>query len=80
MVRKHDRVGRGNTQIADSERIKRWWRVEYGRQWLLDAGAVGLLWAVLWLALPSVIAQQLQEKASQAIGRALTVRSVEVAP
>lgn len=46
----------------------------------MAAGAVLVLWGALWLGLPGVIAQQVQDKASQALGRNVTVRSVDVAP
>ena len=50
------------------------------RKLTVAAGAVALVWGGLWLALPGVLAKQLQDKASEALGRAVTVRSVEVAP
>lgn len=56
------------------------WGAGRGRTLSLVAGAVLLVWGGGWLALPSVIAQQVQAKASDALGRAVTVRSVDVAP
>ena len=56
------------------------WGAGRGRTLSLVAGAVLLVWGGLWLALPGVIAQQVQAKASDALGRAVTVRSVDVAP
>lgn len=51
-----------------------------GRKLTVAAAAVLVVWGGLWLALPGVIAQQLQAQATEALGRAVTVRSVEVAP
>ena len=51
-----------------------------GRKLAVVAVAVLVVWGGLWLALPGVIAQQLQAQATEALGRAVTVRSVEVAP
>nr|MBP7647204.1 DUF748 domain-containing protein [Comamonas sp.] len=56
------------------------WGAGRGRTLSLVAGAVLLVWGGGWLALPGVIAQQVQAKASDALGRAVTVRSVDVAP
>lgn len=59
------------------------WRsvwVKHARKVTLTAAAVGLVWGGLWWALPGLVAQQLQVKASQVLGRAVTVRSVDVAP
>ncbi len=50
------------------------------RKLAVAAGALLLAWGGAWLALPGVIASQIQDKASQALGRAVTVRSVELAP
>lgn len=51
-----------------------------GRKLAVAAGAVVLVWGGLWLALPGVIARQVQDKATEALGRNVTVRSVEVSP
>lgn len=51
-----------------------------GRKLAVAAGAVVLVWGGLWLALPGVIARQVQDKATEALGRTVTVRSVEVSP
>lgn len=51
-----------------------------GRKLTVAAATVLVVWGGLWLALPGVIAQQLQAQATEALGRAVTVRSVEVAP
>lgn len=56
------------------------WGAGRGRTLSLVAGAVLVVMGGLWLGLPGVIAQQVQEKASDALGRAVTVRSVDVAP
>ena len=59
------------------------WRglwTQHGRKVTLAAGAVALVWGGLWWVLPGVIAQQLQARATEALGRAVTVRSVDVAP
>ena len=54
--------------------------VGWGRKFTITAAAVGLTWGSLWLAVPGVIAQQIQDKASEALGRAVRVRSVDVSP
>lgn len=46
----------------------------------IAAAAMAFTWGVAWLALPRLIATQIEEKASQALGREVTVRSVDVAP
>lgn len=65
-------------QMAKTKQTGRWNRA--ARALAMAAGAVLVLWGALWLGLPGVIAQQVQDKASQALGRAVTVRSVDVAP
>lgn len=50
------------------------------RKLAVAAGAVFLVWGGLWLALPGVIARQVQDKATEALGRTVTVRSVDVTP
>lgn len=50
------------------------------RKWWVVASVVPLLWGASWLVLPGVIASHLQAKASQVLGRTVTVRSVDVAP
>ncbi|HEY4665140.1 MAG TPA: DUF748 domain-containing protein, partial [Comamonas sp.] len=66
--------------MADKKHNEQSKRVGLGRKFTVAAGAVLLTWGGLWLALPGVIAQQIQDKASQALGRAVTVRSVDVSP
>lgn len=59
------------------------WRglgAKHGRKFMLATGTVLIVWGGLWLGLPGVVAQQLQAKASEALGRTVTVRSVDVAP
>lgn len=64
--------------MAQTQTIRQWRRV--GRWGAWAAGALLVLWGAVWLLLPGVLAQQLQDKASQALGRAVTVRSVQLAP
>lgn len=55
-------------------------RMGVGRKLAVAAGAVLVAWGGLWWALPGVIARQVQDKATEALGRNVTVRSVEVSP
>jgi uncharacterized protein involved in outer membrane biogenesis len=61
-----------------------WLHQVQGRRWVRIGGgiaaATALVWGGLWLALPGVVAQQIEHHASQVLGRTVTVRSVEVAP
>ena len=53
---------------------------KFQRRLGITAGVVLLIWLGSWLLLPRLIAQQVQDKATQALGRAVTVRSVDVSP
>lgn len=74
-------AARGITSMTNKEQSKlRWQGVVPGRKCALAAGAVVVVWGGMYWGLPGLIAQQLQSQASQALGRAVTVRSVDVAP
>lgn len=56
------------------------WSAARKRAFAMTAGAVLVVWGGLWLVLPGVLVQQVQVKASEALGRTVTVRGVDVAP
>ena len=47
---------------------------------LWAVGALLLLWGVAWLALPSLLKSQIQKAGSEALGRTVTVGTVEFTP
>jgi hypothetical protein len=54
------------------------------RRWLFrlvgSAAALGVLWLLGWLVLPPVLKSQLEQRASEALGRAVTVETIHVHP
>ncbi|WP_284337090.1 DUF748 domain-containing protein [Comamonas sp. NoAH] len=56
------------------------WGKGVGRKAAMAVGAVCIIWGGLWLGMPRVVAQQIQDKASEALGRTVTVRGVDVSP
>lgn len=67
--------------MAHTKQAKQWvQRARVGRKLAMAGGVVVLVWGGLWLALPRVVAHQVQERATEALGRTVTVRSVDVAP
>ena len=55
-------------------------RSRWMRRVSVAAGGIALVVGAAWLLLPGLLAQQIEEKASAALGRTVTVREVEVAP
>jgi len=54
------------------------------RRWLFrlvgSAAALGMLWLLGWLVLPLVLKSQLEQRASEALGRAVTVETIHFHP
>lgn len=60
--------------------LQRWWGAQARRRLLWALTALATLWLLAWLLVPPLLKSQLEQRASQYLGRAVTVDRVDFTP